>query len=402
MVKKSCQKPAVWEEPAFLGVNQAHEPLKPKTKATDDKAFGNQFLLDASPKRIKQMTHIKKLRLTDDAGWKAWLENDNCIGYDKFRENEQDNAKDEPTSPRSNALNDQDKAKDPSMHQALTQRTAVLESELVHSLKLSRREYASQNVQDYAGIQRIFLEADSDSSGQIELAEFPKLLAKLLKRVPSSEEVLTCWKEIDRDGNEMITQEEVQLWFCTKFKVECNPDFTNYFDCKEILTEHQRYLRDLAAQFDLEYDKVEEIHKEFKRWDANGSGDIEYNEFLQLMTKLLAVNDTSCLVGSRMEKFFREIDIDSSGKIELEEFVKWYSKYFTGEDPVQHFYNSLGSGWHANWRNNQQKNTRLKAHQQEQISRQSTFADFGINVASSPSSRQSAFAGHRASTSPVK
>jgi len=46
MVKKSCQKPAVWEEPAFLGVNQAHEPLKPKTKATDDKAFGNQFLLD--------------------------------------------------------------------------------------------------------------------------------------------------------------------------------------------------------------------------------------------------------------------------------------------------------------------------------------------------------------------
>merc|ERR1712118_134821 len=131
-----------------------------------------------------------------------------------------------------------DKAKDPSMHQSLTQRTAVLESELVHSLKLSRQEYASQNVQDYAGIQSIFLEADSDSSGQIELAEFPKLLAKLLKRVPSSEEVLTCWKEIDRDGNEMITQEEVQLWFCTKFNIERNPDFSNYFDCKEVLTEH--------------------------------------------------------------------------------------------------------------------------------------------------------------------
>lgn len=359
-LKKGIRRTAWWDEPEFLGCKahsrRAESPRTSKTETTKARSCVDTDDW-TSPRSRTRIANVKK-NLNNDQRWKSWLENDNCLTLEDFYKKEEENASSSPNSPKSSANNT---AK--SMHSPVTQRAAALDgvqSALAENLNESKMGL-SQVVRDFADMHRIFTEHDVDGSGQIELAEFPPLLGKLMRRPASSfgpDEIIMYWKEIDRDGDETISQEEMRLWFCTKFMVDSSPDFSNFFCEQETLTEHQRYLRELAGHHHMDPHDVEEIHKEFKRWDVDNSGFIDYSEFLELLATLLGVKDGSIIPENRGRKFFAEIDDDHSGLIELEEFVKWYAKYFGGElsgDPLTMFYNQLGVGWLANWRINKAK-----------------------------------------------
>jgi len=104
-------------------------------------------------------------------------------------------------------------------------------------------------------------------------------------------------------------------------------------------------LRRIAKQWGLPLCDVEEIGKAFKRFDRDGSGVIELEEFRALLIELLNVRDSSQLSSDRLLNLWRHIDSDGSGEVDLEEFVLWYSRFFCptggandGRSPIEVFY----------------------------------------------------------------
>lgn len=76
---------------------------------------------------------------------------------------------------------------------------------------------------------------------------------------------------------------------------------------------------------------VDKLKKAFDHYDLDGSGVIEYNEFLNMIRELLNVTNEDDLSKVRVYRFWKEIDRDSSGEVDFPEFCAWYLKYFSPE-----------------------------------------------------------------------
>jgi Ca2+-binding EF-hand superfamily protein len=75
-----------------------------------------------------------------------------------------------------------------------------------------------------------------------------------------------------------------------------------------------------AERFGLTLDELCFLKAEFDAYDEDGSGYIEMTEVRGLMTRLGAKLD-----GHELEQAFRELDSDGSGAIEFFEFVEWFT-----------------------------------------------------------------------------
>jgi Ca2+-binding EF-hand superfamily protein len=95
--------------------------------------------------------------------------------------------------------------------------------------------------------------------------------------------------------------------------------------------------------------EVEDIHKVFRKYDTDGSGAIEYEEFQELMFQLLGVTERNDYPMERMKQFWQAIDLDGGGEVDFEEFLIWFRKYFLSSDgkmsrnPAESFYAQLQS-----------------------------------------------------------
>ncbi|KAG8971193.1 hypothetical protein FRB90_010570 [Tulasnella sp. 427] len=93
-------------------------------------------------------------------------------------------------------------------------------------------------------------EADTDGNGSIDLPEFIAMMEKRLKDTTEEEEILEVFKVFDKDGDGMINAAELRhvMW-----------------NLGEKMTEDE--VKDLIAEA-----------------DTNGDGQLDFNEFMKLLT----------------------------------------------------------------------------------------------------------------------
>jgi hypothetical protein len=101
-------------------------------------------------------------------------------------------------------------------------------------------------------------------------------------------------------------------------------------------SEAETLMYELADQNEVTPQTIENVRKKFDEFDTDGSGLIDYEEFIEMMCKLLRVDDISKISQHRLERFWREADTDGSGEIDFPEFCHWYLKNFSPDKPQMH------------------------------------------------------------------
>lgn len=106
---------------------------------------------------------------------------------------------------------------------------------------------------------------------------------------------------------------------------------------------------DLAKQHGCSAIVVDKVKKKFDAYDSDGSGKIDYDEFMGMLVQLLHAKTKEDISEDRVTRFWREIDDDGSGEVDFSEFLGWYLKYFDPElldsgmssGPMSQFYASF-------------------------------------------------------------
>jgi len=100
-------------------------------------------------------------------------------------------------------------------------------------------------------LQDMINEVDTDGSGTIDFPEFLQMMAKKMKDIDSEEEITEAFRVFDKDGNGYISAAEL----------------------RHVMTSLGEKLTD---------DEVDEMIREA---DLNGDGQIDYEEFVKMMTQ---------------------------------------------------------------------------------------------------------------------
>jgi len=93
----------------------------------------------------------------------------------------------------------------------------------------------------------------------------------------------------------------------------------------------ERGIRHLAREQGLKLPDVERVKKMFDEFDVDGSGEIDEEEFIHILYRLLKVKDLSDVPLKRLKRYWREVDVDGSGAIVFKEFLIWYRNSFMSE-----------------------------------------------------------------------
>ena len=101
-------------------------------------------------------------------------------------------------------------------------------------------------------------------------------------------------------------------------------------------SEKESLMYDLADECGVPPPTIDNVRKRFDEFDTDGSGLIDYDEFIVMMCKLLRVDDPSKISQQRLQRFWREADTDGSGEIDFREFCHWYLKNFSPDRPQLH------------------------------------------------------------------
>jgi len=182
--------------------------------------------------------------------------------------------------------------------------------------------YAKHGVLDYKNFRDIVVHI-LNSSGQ-ELSD-----------EDMNNKIDVSWREADRNYRGKLDFEKFAIWYSSWG-----------FQQELLLSPSQIRTRDFARKYDLSIAEVDSVHSKFCFFDEDGSGVIEFNEFEQLLYKLMKVPKEAELPARRLQHFWKEIDLDGSGSVCFDEFLQWYVKYFDMKGgsnmcPVQQIYQSV-------------------------------------------------------------
>lgn len=135
---------------------------------------------------------------------------------------------------------------------------------------------------------------------------------------------------IDRNGDGSVDFHEFAEWYHDR-------GFEEYMN----LDKREIELRRAGEKLGLNVAEMEHYKKEFERFDTDGSGEIELDEFRELLNVLLKVPaNGEKIPESRVQSFWRICDLDGNGSLDLVEFVTFWLKHFEpgGSNPLEDFY----------------------------------------------------------------
>lgn len=113
----------------------------------------------------------------------------------------------------------------------------------------------------------------------------------------------------------------------------------SHFCESTMLTSEDRKFRDFVREQGIDLIHAEEIRAKFDLWDHDGSGEIDYPEFKEVLKTLLHAKDVKDIPENRCMHFWTEVDTDQSGKISLFEFVVWFYHLFFSEEVTRSRHN---------------------------------------------------------------
>jgi len=196
---------------------------------------------------------------------------------------------------------------------------------------------------DVVSIYRVFETYDTDKTGRIDVREFEKVVYEILQqhlpdeaaakeRAKSASEWYWWGGETDQTGT--ISFVELLKWYRSSgFKEDM------------LLSDHERRMRQLAKKFSITPSYLDRIRQSFDKHDSDRSGQIDIDEFEQILHKALKIPDAVPLPSARVQYFWSEIDSDGSGKVRFEEFLQWWLKYFnentTERAQIHDFYRGI-------------------------------------------------------------
>jgi len=164
--------------------------------------------------------------------------------------------------------------------------------------KVSKEEVSSSDVFNQQEIDALFLLGDSNNDGEIDLEEFIGVLypvvavalAKLTKDVHNVDDARFLFKTLDVDGDGLLSQEELRKSGACKLSGK-------------------------------------EIEALFAVGDINGDGEVDINEFLNVMcpgaTTVIARLNSQFKTAEDIEELFKKMDLDGDGKITREEMQEY-------------------------------------------------------------------------------
>jgi len=127
----------------------------------------------------------------------------------------------------------------------------------------------------------------------------------------------SCFQVADGNNDHTVGFEEFALWY-SRFG----------FSEDVLLPLEQKELRKMARKFEMKITDVEYYKRCFDSFDSDGSGEVDAEEFSQLLAILLKIPPHMELQKQRVQQFWRETDIDGGGSITFDEFLLFYKKYF--------------------------------------------------------------------------
>lgn len=170
-----------------------------------------------------------------------------------------------------------------------------------------------------------FRKVDKDRNGVITFEEFKDVLANRCNLAPGQDVpkhlLWKQWQKIDADCSSTIDFEEYLVWCMSSIFSE---------DLMVPQTEARR-IRQLARELDVSLLQVERVKKVFDKFDADNSGEIDKDEFIQVLCHMMSVKDPSDVSQSMLMRYWREVDCDNSGSVDFEEFLVWYMKMNHGK-----------------------------------------------------------------------
>jgi len=99
---------------------------------------------------------------------------------------------------------------------------------------------------------------------------------------------------------------------------------TTMFDESTLLNEEQIEVRNLARACGIALTDAEKLRQKFDKYDTDGSGLIDKEEFGEILRELMMVKSKSDVPQERFDFYWREIDNDQSGEVDFGEFLTWY------------------------------------------------------------------------------
>jgi Ca2+-binding EF-hand superfamily protein len=183
---------------------------------------------------------------------------------------------------------------------------------------------------------------DDQRRGYLDYQKFGEIVLHIMNSTGQqlSEEEMkkkieVSWREADRNYNGQVDFDEFTIWY------------SSWGFQQELLLSPQQILnRDFAKKYDLSIADVDSVHAKFQVFDEDGSGMIEFPEFEKLLYKLMKIPRGQELPANRLKHLWKEIDIDGSGGVDFDEFLQWYIKYFdmkgnSDATPIEQFYQSV-------------------------------------------------------------
>lgn len=218
--------------------------------------------------------------------------------------------------------------------------------------RLARKFYL--DLYEVKDIMKLFKDCDTNGSGGIDKEEFEQVMVAVLGLLDTDgldKSVFeNAWKDMQgRDGDSGGAASGNCMW-------EASLD--NFFEwytrnmfsqvCQQTITDDMRVTYQIAKDNDVTVPVIDKLQKRFDFFDEDGSGEIDYGEFLNMLCLVLKCKSVEDISEDRVKRFWKEIDIDGSGGVTFEEFCKWYLKYFNpdedledGSGPIGQFYASF-------------------------------------------------------------
>ncbi|CAE7938238.1 unnamed protein product [Symbiodinium necroappetens] len=173
--------------------------------------------------------------------------------------------------------------------------------------------------------------------GKLQMSRLPDVLVALCDVTEISEisKEFVDWalKAADRDSSSTMDVQEFAIWyssFCFAEEVTVKPEV--------------RETRELARQMGLEIGQIEQFKVAFDRYDEDGSGEIEFEEFSNMVQELLKIPHGQELPHDRLMTMWRSADMQQKGCLDFREFCFFYFRMGAtgqGSDPIADYYRNV-------------------------------------------------------------
>lgn len=173
--------------------------------------------------------------------------------------------------------------------------------------------------------------------GKLQISQLTQVLVALCDVSDASELdkkfAERAFRAADRDSGGYIDIEEFAIWyssFCFAEEVTVRPQV--------------RQTRELARQMGLEIWAIEKFRVAFDKYDADGSGEIEFDEFSDMVQELLKIPTGHELPHDRLMTMWRTADVQQKGYLDFREFCFFYCRMVSMEegcDPIRDYYRNV-------------------------------------------------------------